>query len=595
MTSIMIVDDNEQDRYLLESLLHANGYDIALATNGREALNLAYDDPPDLVVSDILMPVLDGFGLCREWMQDEQLKTIPFVFYSATYQEPEDIQFGLKLGARRYIVKPSEPESFLDVVAELIEEYEKGVLPEPQPGLEEEPVYLKVYNERLVKRLQQNSQQLDQANRRLLALFQVSATLNLLQPERELIEQALAHVTRVMGYTRAHYWAYSPEDRKLHHAFCVGLDNTQAAARRRHMTFDVGEPQGLVGLVAERATPLVVDDVTRESRWISVDPTVRSALLVPVIHDDQIYGVASFVSTKAGTFAREDVRNATVIVNTVAIALENVRLYHRQMELTNQLEEKVALRTAELAAALEQAQQVDRLKSQFISDVNHELRTPLTTISFNIQILPNVEGEKQQQVIDTIGREVAHLTEMIEALLDLSRFDLEEDGLIVEPVQLNDLVQTLLDDRTSLAEEKGLRVEYELDPDLPRLLGDPRLLYQAMVNLFANALHYTDTGTISLRTWQEQRGERDGCAFSLSDTGPGINAEEQKHLFERFYRGAAARSKSIPGAGLGLSMCKEIVHRHHGAISVESRPGEGSTFTFWLPLRYSPPEQAVTD
>src|SRR5687768_6381062 len=109
MTKILIVDDNEEDRYMLRVLLEGHGYEVAEAANGAEALEIATRDPPDMIVADILMPVLDGFSLCRQWRRDAQLKKIPFVFYSGTYTDPRDQAFALSLGADRYIIKPIEP------------------------------------------------------------------------------------------------------------------------------------------------------------------------------------------------------------------------------------------------------------------------------------------------------------------------------------------------------------------------------------------------------------------------------------------------------------------------------------------------------
>jgi CheY-like chemotaxis protein len=102
MSKFLIVDDNPQNLYMLEILLKTNGYDVEQAANGLEALELARIVPPDIIVSDILMPGMDGFSLCRVWRSDEQLKMIPFVFYTATYTDPKDERFALSLGADRF-------------------------------------------------------------------------------------------------------------------------------------------------------------------------------------------------------------------------------------------------------------------------------------------------------------------------------------------------------------------------------------------------------------------------------------------------------------------------------------------------------------
>ena len=166
-SKILIVDDNPQNLYMLQVLLQGNGYEVVSATNGAEALDKARRDPPDVIISDILMPVMDGFTLCRQWMKDDRLKAIPFVFYTATYTDPRDEELALSLGAARFIVKPVEPEVFAEMVREIIKEAREGRLVAPRKPIEEEPVYLKEYSERLVKKLEDKMLQLEEANRDL--------------------------------------------------------------------------------------------------------------------------------------------------------------------------------------------------------------------------------------------------------------------------------------------------------------------------------------------------------------------------------------------------------------------------------------------
>lgn len=583
VTEILIVEDTLESSYMLSALLRGNDYAVAVATNGREALERARNKAPDLIISDILMPVMDGFTLCRQWMQDPELQTIPFIFYSATYTDAQDVAFGLNLGACRYITKPAEPDEFLRVILDVLDQYEHKTLPTAQPVLEEEPVYLKVYNERLVKRLEHKMLEADEANRRLRTLIRVSAELSHLQPERDLIQHALAMITSTMGYTRAHYFVFEPTKQQLCYLFGVGKTSEASTAIRRSMVMHMGEERGLIGLVAQNAMPLIIDDVTQDARWIVADPAIRSAMLIPVLYDDMLYGVCSFVSEALSAFSADDLQNATVLTNTLAIAVENVRLYQQQSEWTSHLEGLVAERTEELGIALEKAQAAERLKSQFITDINHELRTPLTSIGLYLDLLPRVSEQRRDEIVQVMKRETTILSEMIEEILDLSSFDLGRVDLQIEKVHLEQLVEVLVTDREHLAKSKGLSLIAAPSADISPVHGDQKMLYQVLTNLVVNAINYTESGTITIACKDVEAEGKVWSTVSIADSGPGISAEEMEHLFERFFRGAAARTQAIPGTGLGLAICQEIAERHGGRLTVQSELGQGSKFVVWLP------------
>lgn len=164
MNKVLVVDDNEENRYLLKTLLEGHGFNVELAGNGSEALEKAKSKPPDIIISDILMPVMDGFVLCRKWKEDDQLKEIPFIFYTATYTDPKDEIFALSLGADRFIVKPMEPDGFLEVINSFNEDMAKGKLELKKPILKEDKEVFKLYSERLVNKLEKKIEELKKEN-----------------------------------------------------------------------------------------------------------------------------------------------------------------------------------------------------------------------------------------------------------------------------------------------------------------------------------------------------------------------------------------------------------------------------------------------
>ena len=160
MSRILITDDNPQNLYLLESILKSYRFEVVSAKNGAEALDAARKNPPDLVIADILMPVMDGFELCRRWKADERLKDIPFIFYTATYTDPKDERFALDLGADRFIVKPQKPEVLGRLVQDVLEASRQEVSAPLKP-LGEEMDILRQYNEVLFRKLEKKVMQLE--------------------------------------------------------------------------------------------------------------------------------------------------------------------------------------------------------------------------------------------------------------------------------------------------------------------------------------------------------------------------------------------------------------------------------------------------
>ena len=165
MTRILIVDDKEENLYYLQALLKGHGYEVDNAKHGAEALVKARQSLPDVIISDLLMPVMDGYTLLRHWKVDNSLKRIPFIVYTATYTEPEDERLALSLGADAFILKPAEPEDFIGRLREVEQRIAKGAPAQPTPASEEN--MLKVYSETLIRKLEEKTLQLEQANREL--------------------------------------------------------------------------------------------------------------------------------------------------------------------------------------------------------------------------------------------------------------------------------------------------------------------------------------------------------------------------------------------------------------------------------------------
>jgi response regulator RpfG family c-di-GMP phosphodiesterase len=167
MNKILVVDDQEQNTYLLKTLFQGHGYQVREAANGAAALEIARADPPAIIISDILMPVMDGFSLCQAWMNDNVLKSVPFVFYTATYTDSRDEELALGLGAVRFIVKPIENDKFVEIIRQVVGEVESGAVPTPHLQMQEEITYYRMYSERLIRKLEDKMLEVEAANQAL--------------------------------------------------------------------------------------------------------------------------------------------------------------------------------------------------------------------------------------------------------------------------------------------------------------------------------------------------------------------------------------------------------------------------------------------
>ena len=158
---VLIVEDNEDSRNLLMKQLGSYGYEITAAANGVEALEQALAQPPDIIVSDILMPEMDGFQLCHECKQSKQLKNTPFVFYTATYTREEDQEFAMSLGANGFFTKPAEPDTFAQMLSEIVKKVKSGLQRPPETASLKQSLFLSEYNKRIVAKLEEKVAQLE--------------------------------------------------------------------------------------------------------------------------------------------------------------------------------------------------------------------------------------------------------------------------------------------------------------------------------------------------------------------------------------------------------------------------------------------------
>jgi two-component system sensor histidine kinase/response regulator len=326
----------------------------------------------------------------------------------------------------------------------------------------------------------------------------------------------------------------------------------------------------------------------------------ESYVQVPIFgHEKQVIGLLSADYYYSGrAVSPRDAAQLLAYASMAGLTIENVRLY-------TELERQVAQRTVELRNALARAQEADQLKGQFLAAISHELRTPLNAIiGFSTVMLDELDGPisaMQREDLRTINQNGRFLLHLINELLDLARIDAGKLELDLENIDLPKLLGEVLDTVGGLLRNKPVTLHAQIEPGLPLARADAAKVRQIVLNLLSNAVKFTDRGAITLAARcviaaHEQPAEaqdsavrtRDGrwvkpyIAISVRDTGIGISAEHLPLIFEEFRQVNTRRGEKM-GSGLGLSIARKLVEAHGGNIWVESRPGQGSVFTFTVP------------
>ncbi|MCP4361688.1 MAG: PAS domain S-box protein [Chloroflexi bacterium] len=298
-----------------------------------------------------------------------------------------------------------------------------------------------------------------------------------------------------------------------------------------------------------------------------------AVIAVPVISKEVVKGVI-WVGRQQ-PFSDIEGRTLKTIAEITAVALERT-------QIRETLEQQVTERTQALVAANVQLRELDQLKVKFINDVSHELRTPATAITLYLDLLTRGADNKRDAYLEALRANSQRLNEIIESILQFS--DLTKAAAAHKPsaLQLNEITADVVNQYRVLAKEADLRLMFSPNPELPSVLGIPRLLFQAIGYLVDNAIKYTFTGSVTVSTHHHENKPMIGV--QIKDTGIGIESDELEKVFKRFYRGRQVSQLTIPGAGLGLPLAQQIAIQHKGQIKIESKPSRGTAVWLWLPM-----------
>ncbi len=345
------------------------------------------------------------------------------------------------------------------------------------------------------------------------------------------------------------------------------------------LTVDYSQPldQGICGRVARSGQTVLIADTSRDPEFVEVDflPPMNSELCVPIKTDGNVVAVLNVESRWPNAFDEADIAALETLSGQIAVAIRNSKLM-----------EEVRQKAAELESANRELKRLDEMKAEFVSMLVHDLRTPMTGILGSSEIIEEMllsqVDERIMNLVRIIPRESKRMIDLINNILDFYRLD--EAGIKVAPapVDVADLIRDAFESAEVIADKRDINFSTSVEPDLPKIMGDGPKILQVLSNLVGNALKFTPKGgDVKIFT----AGVADGMVkISVADSGAGVPPEEIPFLFDKFKTFRGEGKSKVSGSGLGLYIARAIVQAHGGTIDVESEEGQGSTFSFTLPI-----------
>jgi len=330
------------------------------------------------------------------------------------------------------------------------------------------------------------------------------------------------------------------------------------------------EGSSVSGRVVVERRIVHVPDILADSEYTYGSRTIggfRTLLGVPLLREGAPIGVITLARNSVRPFTDRQIELVVTFADQAVIAMENVRLFDEIQDKSRQLEE------------------ASKHKSQFLANMSHELRTPLNAILGYTELMADSAygepSEKMGAVLKRLESNGRHLLGLINDVLDLSKIEAGQLQLDLADYTVQDIAHTVRSTLEPLATDKKLAFKLELAPELPPARGDGRRLTQVLINLVGNAIKFTDVGEVVIKA------EANNGSFQVSvrDTGPGISTADQAKLFQEFQQADNTITRKKGGTGLGLAISKQIIEMHGGKIWIDSTFGQGSTFTFTIPIR----------
>lgn len=621
---ILLADDNADMRDYVKRLL-SQQYEVEAVADGLAALDSARERVPDLVLTDVMMPGLDGFGLLQELRTNPQTKKVPIILLSARAGEEARVE-GLEAGADDYLIKPFSARELLARVESALKMArlrEEAMQREQVLRIEAEVA--KAHLETVLAGIQDQFYVLDREWRYTFVNDRVADILGIQKEDLlgRIIWEIFPDVVKSEFYTQLHQanaqqtvvqfeYFYLPwkrwfENRVYPNAFGVSIFTTDISDRKQAEKA-LRESEEQFRNMADNAPFMVwVTDSDGYCTYLSkswydfTDQSEETGLgfgWLNVVHPedyDDVRNVFLEATTHCSAFRieyrlrrKDGVYRWTIDAANPWFGMDGEFKGYigSVIDIT---ERKAAEAERDRLLELEQtarteAETANRIKDEFLAVLSHELRSPLNPILGWARLLQTREFQPAEikKAIATIERNAKLQAQLIEDLLDVSRILQGKLNLKMFPVNLVLVIEAGLETVLLAAEAKNIQIQTMLDASLGQVLGDSDRLQQVIWNLLSNAVKFTpEEGKINI---QLERIDTQ-AQITVSDTGKGISPEFLPYVFEYFRQADGTTTRRFGGLGLGLAIVRHLVELHGGTIWAESLgEGQGAIFTVRLPL-----------